>query len=183
MGSQYPLDQHRKSFRDSLSIAHVFNTHFVSLRSLIIYEVIDLRRFSTNCGFGQIARKTLFWRNGKLPFSRYLVYYGYLVLCLSWYIFAWSEWKNLERQQRIRSNKLRFTSLQCAKFKTVHVIEFRPSPLAVHFRLFDEYSSPFPFIRKPFIRKCCIYIILLVMLVSWSRWLKDWKEWRIMQIG
>ena len=27
-------------------IAHAFNTHFVSLRVLIIYEVIDLRRFS-----------------------------------------------------------------------------------------------------------------------------------------
>ena len=113
----------------------------------------------------------------------YLVYYGYLVLCLSWSIFAWSEWKNLERQQRICSNKLRFTSFQFAKFKTVHVIEFRPPPLAVHFSLFDEYSSPFPSIMKPFIRKCCIYIILLVMLVTWSRWLKDWKEWRIMQIG
>ena len=29
-------------------IAHVFNTHFVSLRAFIIYEVIGLRRLSTN---------------------------------------------------------------------------------------------------------------------------------------
>ena len=38
-------------------IAHVFNTHFDSLRALIIYEVIGLRRLSTNCGFGLISMK------------------------------------------------------------------------------------------------------------------------------
>ena len=90
MGSQYPSNQRSKNLSDihCQLIAHVFNTHFVSLRALIINEVIGLRRLSTNCGFGLISVKpdedvVHFVGEMENCLLEYLVYYGYLLLCLS----------------------------------------------------------------------------------------------------
>ena len=116
-------------FRVSLTIADVFKIICFITRLNYLWSYWPATLLNKPWVRPQNFNKT----RGRLRFGEmesclleYLVYYDYLVLCLSWYIFVWSEWKNLERQQRICSNTLRFTSSQFAKFKTVHLIEFRP---------------------------------------------------------